>query len=164
MESYKHLLGKLLLADWIRETVKYTYTMNKDYVSWLGIEFRPNRHEPSYGVYTEYPMAMLGKDEFQLYELWDEKVDDPNYNWKITPPSYQELTDWGYKINCIFDIALAHKGGVRHAIEVVNTSDVNSRKMEFCDKYNIEVHTINCDEILSQCSPIICNEKGEIHG
>ena len=162
MESYKHFISKHLLAGWIRQTVQNCYNKNEQWANWSGIEFRPNRDEPSYGVYTEYPMAMLGKNEDQLYELWDEREDDPNYKWKFTPPSYQELSNWGYKIICIFDVAIAHKGGIRHVIELVHTSGITNRKIDFCNKYDIQLNIINCDEILDQCIPLICNPDGTL--
>ncbi len=162
MESYKHLIAKELLATWLRQTVKRSYDMNEDWSNWAGITFRTNKDKPNYGIYTEYPMASLRGEPFSAEVLWEEREEDDNYNWKEKPPSYGELTDLGYKVHCIFDVAIAHKGGIRYVFELVHTSGVSNRKIDYCNRLGIELHIMNCDAILEQCNPLICNPDGTL--
>jgi hypothetical protein len=144
LESYKHLFAKRVLANWLRVDE-----------GWPLVDARPNRTDIHKGVYTEYPVCLDPHNHLVgLAPVWDESYDFYDLNRSV--PTYEECIDLGLLPICIFDVAMLHKGEVRHVFEVVHKHHMTKAKRDYIERMHAERHyfdrhVIDADWILSQC-------------
>jgi len=144
VESYKHRFAKTVLSGWLRDATKEQGLTSKCVQLW-DFAWTPNRGDPSYGVYEEFPITDAVLTSGRWVQTWDEVRLDSHI------PTFEELLSSGDCPHAILDIAIAHKGVITYGFEVVHKSPVSNKKAVFLWglKY-LEVYVISADWILSQ--------------
>jgi hypothetical protein len=71
LESHGHNIAKHLLATWFREAA--ASSRNRGQWECCGVNAIPNRHEPPYGIWVEYPVC---NHQLDGTPVWDEE------NWE----------------------------------------------------------------------------------
>jgi hypothetical protein len=128
LESYQHEFAKRVLAQWLRHEAR-----QDDYHDFGPFRWRPNRGEPHYGVWLEYPVSESG-GEIGYGAVWDEsgwseQLYGESETQETRPPTYAECLKLGRTPSVIFDIAIQHKGAITYGIEIVHKNGLNERKL-----------------------------------
>jgi hypothetical protein len=157
VESYKHRLAKLLLAEWLRDTASNGYDGGVGVSGSCCVDLDPihcttNRGKPYFGVLAEYPICLNQQNRFVgLHEVWDEgRVAGPE------PPSYDKCIDMGLQPFVIFDLAVLHKGAVSDVIEVVHRNGIDETKMQKLRRLRPgiqQIWQVSAEWILCQVEP-----------
>ena len=118
-ESFKHLMAKNLLAEWLRELDN-----NYDFCKIGKVSWRSN-----YGVHKELPFYETSSPYyFEQSKGLNPKKECPNFKDYIYKDLYLPNFNKG-KILFVPDITIFHKGSVRHFIEVVHKSEPTQKKI-----------------------------------
>lgn len=118
LESFQHNAAKNLLCQWLREEAEKTAG---DWFTYGAVSCRPNRSEPNFGVWAEYPLMPNAAEDFQL---WDED------GWPGQPPTRDHIiSQYGRSPRWIVDILVAHKGHIGAIIEVVHKHAPSEEKL-----------------------------------
>lgn len=150
VESYKHKYAKSLFAEWLRQSAKEADN-GLDWASFGEARFRPNRCEPYYGVYEEYPINNYICGSSGFVACWDEF-------WPLGAdctslseiPTYEQLCETGNPPYLILDIAVHHKGLIKYGFEIVHKNPVSPAKSQLISTLNLCVFEISAEWILSQ--------------
>lgn len=133
-ESYMHLTAKEVVAGWLRE-VQDLGECDIDPVS-----CRTNRRGVNRGVYTEYS---IGINHEGADCVWDETIAGPSgtQDFDFCPtPKY--LLAKNYRLACVCDIAVLHKGTIGCAIEIIHRHQTPRWKLDFLERLHIPVHEV----------------------
>lgn len=156
LESYKHKFAKNVMLDWFR-------SFGIDGGGLPPFSWRPNRPEPHFGAWEEYPFC-LDQDNTVVGNapVWDEVghgwFEEKEYlhgkegAWLEKPPTYDECVSLGLCPIVVFDIALQHKGSIIYGIEIVHKHDISNIKLDYLKRIGIPTFRVEADWILSQCA------------
>lgn len=141
VESYAHKAAKQVVVGWLRDVAGATVNGPVDYTprDALDISWRPNRGEPHFGVWEEYPILENGVG---ISPVWDEvsldgveRHENGSYSinspYRGLPPTYAELTERKEPLRAILDIAVQHKGAICLGIEIVHKNPPHQAKLDF---------------------------------
>jgi hypothetical protein len=129
-ESYGHDSAKKIFAKWLRES------HDGIEISYDTIYARTNRDGKNLGVYEEYPI--------EDHMLWDEKGWDQD-KW----PNYDYMKKQKKEFY-IADIAIAHKGAIKYAIEIIHKNKPSLKKILFLENIGIKIIQIPSSWVLNQ--------------
>jgi hypothetical protein len=153
-ESYKHLFAKRLVIQWLRDQAR-PVRLEADGDTLL-IDLSPVRaltsaSDPYRGVYEEYPVCLTASGTTTIHQPWQGGI-----------PTYEELVARGQRPAYIFDIAVAHLGQIKYALEIVHRHPVSHTKIHMLRVATypepFELYSLDADWVLNQCRPPACLE------
>ncbi len=140
-ESFQHLYAKQLLAKFLIKSNECIPLSINGIVS--NFTWRSNRPSP-FGVWLEYPWTADQTD------VWDEAWEGRDRANPIpTLQEYLDMNDGCYP-DCIWDIAIQHKGRIMAAFEVVHTHDMTEDKIAHIHNSDMIVFVVSAQWIMSQ--------------
>lgn len=166
VESYMHRGAKEVFAGWLRDAARVACGGDDcDGNPWArfgDIAWRVNRNGPHFGVWIEYPFGHAPSKKWPHERdgndpVWDEcrtwisDDEDPLPSpWAYRPPTYDELIRLGKPPEFIADIAIQHKGHIKHVIEVVHKNPTTDHKIDEYWAMNVYPIVIPSNWIMSQ--------------
>jgi hypothetical protein len=145
-ESYMHAAARHVLATWLRDLSK---PMGESMAT-HEFPFRPNRGAPWYGVYEEFPLVH-GWNSCGNVMIHDEhELDRPDGS----PLSYAEMMARGIVPTVILDVAIASKGNIPRAFEIVHKHYTELEKILYLERCEILVVEVSAEWILRQTKAI----------
>ena len=150
-ESHSHDHARTLMIRWLRRAAKRA-GYDKD-ATFGPLDWRVNRPARRWGVFPEYPLIeCMGNGyvpPWDEYGTWPEKA--PEIIKEGIVPTYEELILANIRPLAIVDIAIQHKGMIRHVIEIVHKSDLPREKIALlCDRFRLKVWRVDAAWVLDQ--------------
>ncbi len=166
LESHAHRLAKQLLVGWFREAAA---KVDGDRWQCCGINARPNRGGPFWGIFEEYPLTRSMLD--YAATVWDEdewpvqykavhgrlpegatEHSDSEGSWINCgrPPTRDELISIRRPPAAILDIAIQHKGVICCGIEIYHRHEVHLQKARMLNSCGFPIFEIKADWLLAQ--------------